>query len=308
MASGVAVTGGFSSLISRDYTKIAYDEYGKFAPLYEKVAKMDTADGNYIREGELAGFGKFPEKGQGQAVDFQIPKEGNNKTQYFTEFELGFQITRVMWEDDLTGLMKRMPSELSRAAAWTREAEYWDLLNSGFVTTNNAGLDGYALFADAHTLIDSDTSTTTYDNQATAGTLSLTTLQTGLDYFKKAVNHKGQPINEKASILIIPPDLEWIAKELLLSPAKAVATWSSGVINTVSSDQTGLSYLVVPYLTSTTAWFLLAPSHDLRFIWRRKYKFEAFDDFNTGNALFKGTMRLACTFFDPMLAYGNAGA
>lgn len=307
MASGIAVTGGFSNLISRDFTRIAYNTYATVPVLYETVAKMDTADGNYIKEGEVAGFGKFPSKGEGQAVDFQIPKQGNNKTQYFTEFELGFQITRVMWEDDLTGIMKQMPRELSKAAAWTREAEFWNLLNNGFVNTYDAALDSYALFYDSHTNIDgADESYTTYDNNGTAGSLSLSTLQTGLDYFKKLKDNKGRPINAKAKWLIIPPDLEWKAQELLLSPYKPGT--GDNDINTVASSRTGLQYLVVPYLTSTTAWFLLAADHDLRFIWRRRYTFYSWDDNNSGNAIFKGSMRFATTFFDPRLAFGNAGA
>lgn len=307
MASGIAVTGGFSQLLSRDYTRVAYKEYGKVKPLYEVVAKMDTANGNYIREGEVAGFGKFPEKSEGQAVDFQIPKQGNNKTQYFTEYESGFQITRVMWEDDLQGIMRKMPAELSKAAAWTREGEFWGLLNSGFVTTYNTALDGFALFYDSHTNIDgADESYTTFDNNGTSGSLSLSTLQSGLDYFKKLKDDKGRPVNERAKWLIIPPDLEWKAQELLLSPYKPGT--GDNDINTVAASRTGLQYLVVPYLSSTTAWFLLAADHDLRFIWRRKYTFYSWDDNNSGNAMFKGSMRLACTFFDPRLAYGNAGA
>ncbi len=306
MASGVAVTGGFSQLISRDYTKVAYDEYGKWNPLYQIVAKMSTENGNYIREGELAGFGKFPETNENQAIDFQIPKQGNNKTQYFTEFKLGFQISKVMYEDDLTGKMRIMPKELSKAAAWTREVEFWDLLNSGFVSTYNAALDGYPLFYTAHTLIDSDTSTTTYNNDPSAASLSLSTLQAGLDYFKKAVNQKGQPIMARAKWLIIPPDLEWKAKELLLSEYKPGT--GDNDINVVATAQTGLQYLVVPYLTSTTAWFLIPADHDLRFMWRRKYQFGSYDEPNTGAAMFFGEMRFACSFFDPLLTYGNAGA
>jgi len=307
MASGIAVTGGFSQLISRDYTRVAYKSYAKFKPLYTIVAKMDTADGNYIKEGEVAGFGKFPEKGEGQAVDFQIPKQGNDKTQYFTEFELGFQITLVMWEDDLVGIMRRMPKELSKAAHWTREGEYWGLLNSGFVTTYNVALAGKELCSAIHTNIDgADEGYTTFSNLASAGSLSLASLQTGLDYFKKLKDDKGQPINERAKWLIIPPDLEWKAQELLLSPYKPGT--GDNDINTVAASRTGLQYLVVPYLDSTTAWFLLAAAHDLRFIWRRRYKFYSWDDNNSGNAIFKGSMRLAATFFDPRLCYGNAGA
>ena len=307
MASGISVSGNYSQLTSRDYTRVAFEEYAKYPALYEQVAQVSTVnDGGYIREGELAGFGKFPKLTQGDALDFQIPKQGNNKTQYFTEFGLGWQLTLVMKEDDRTGLFLKMPRGLSKAAAWTREQEFWNLLNNGFVTTNDVGLDGLELFSGSHTLIDSDTSTTTYDNEATAGALSLSTLQTGLEYFKKCVGHKGEPIYTRAYWLIIPPDLEWKAQELLLSEQKPGT--GDNDINVVQGTRINLKYLVVPYLTSTTAWFLLARDHDLRFIWRRNYRYEAYDDYNTNNSMHKGHMRFATTFFEPMLTYGNAGA
>ena len=120
MASGSpAITGGFSQNISRDYTRVAYDTFNKIKTLYEIVAKMEPGDGNYIREGEMAGFGKFPSKTEGQAIDWQIPKEGNNKVQYFTEFALGFQMTLPMMEDERFGHFRKMPAALSKAAGWS---------------------------------------------------------------------------------------------------------------------------------------------------------------------------------------------
>jgi hypothetical protein len=83
---------------------------------------------------------------------------------------------------------------------------------------------------------------------------------------------------------------------------------SDNEINASSGAETGVSYMVVPFLTSTTAWFLLSRKHDLRFMWRRKYKFQGWDDPNTGNALFKGSMRFAVACYHPEFAYGSSGA
>jgi hypothetical protein len=43
-------------------------------------------------------------------------------------------------------------------------------------------------------------------------------------------------------------------------------------------------------------------------MWRKKVQFQSGDDFSTGNALFKSTMRFAVACYDWRGAYMNAGA
>ncbi len=300
---GVAVSGAFSNLLSKDFEKITFDNFTRVQPMFTQIAKIETYSQNSVKEGDMSGFGSFPEKGEGQAVDFEVPKQGNTKTMYFTEFELAFQITQVMYEDDLTGNMRKMPAELGKAAAYTRDLEFFDMFNNGFSSTYHTAIDGLDLFYDSHTYIDNGSST--YDNESTLA-LSETSYRAACDYFKKAENHKGIPIVMEPYLLLIPPDLEWKAKELLLSEKRPYT--SDNEINASSGSQTGVSYLVCPYLTSTTAWFLLSREHDLRFMWRRKYKLTSWDDPNTGNALFKGSMRFAVACYNPMPMYGSSGA
>jgi phage major head subunit gpT-like protein len=299
----VAVTGGFSQLLTKDFEKVSFDNYMGYMSLYDQVAKTETYSQNSVKEGEMASFGAFSEKAEGQAADQEIPKQGNSKTVYFKEYEKIFQITQVMYEDDLTGNMRQMPAQLGKAAAYTRDVEFFDLFNNGFVSTYHTALDGLPIFNDSHTYI--DYAGQTYSNQSTLS-LSETSFRAAVDYFKKHKNHKGVPIPLKPKVLIIPPDLEWTAKELLLSEYRPYT--SDNEINASSSSQTGVSYLVVPNLTSTTAWFLMADEHDMRFMWRRKYKFQGWDDPNTGNALFKGSMRFAVACYHPEFGFGSSGA
>jgi len=300
MAS-VAVTGGFSQLLSKDYEEVMYDEFGRHAPEWSQVAKIESADGNYIKKGELAGLGRFQAKDEGDAVSFDVPQQGNDKTVYFTEYELGIQVTRPMWEDDRTGHMKAVARDLGKSAAYTLELEFWDLFNNGFVNTYNAALDGYDLFYGAHTYINYPGNT--YDNEATSASLSETSFQDMLDYFETVKNDRGIPLKAIPHLLIIPPDLRWVAERLLLSELRP----GTGD-NDINMFKGKVRYLVSHYLTSSTAFFMLTPEHDLTHIWRRKLTFESYDDFNTGNALFKGSMRFTDDFWDPRMTYGNAGA
>jgi len=301
MAGGLAVTGGFAQLLTKDYAKVFFDSYMRYPELFSQVAHVETKTGNSYKEGELAGLGSLQSLNQGQAIPFEVPIQGNEKEITYDKFGLGFQITEEMWDDDLTGHMKKIPAELGKAAAYTRELQFWQMLNSGFDTTYHTGLDSLALFDDSHTLPDGSA---TIDNQATAAALSATSFKAAVLHFRKLVNGRNIPIVMDPVLLVIPPELEFMAKELLLSPYKpATADNDINVINRL-----GIEYLVVPYMTSTTAWFLFAKEHDLRFIWRKKVAFTSQDDFNTGNGMFKAVTRFATEFWDPRGSYGNAGA
>ena len=300
--TSVMNTGGFAQLISRDFTNVFFDEYTRQDTEFDKVANVSTMDGAYIREGQLAGLSALQGIGEGEPVAYDSFIPGNEKTVTPSDFALGLAITRNMYDDDKTGFMKKGFSELGKAAAYTRELKFWDLLNSGFVTTTRVGIDGAALFA-SHTLVGGGT----YSNYAaTSSSLSMTTLQAMCDRFELLPNERGIPIRIKPKLLIVPPALRWKAEQLIKSeynPENANNEKNTAQI-------TGLQFMVCHFLSSTTAWFLAGDKsdHDMRFIWRKQLQLTATDDFDTRTAKFMAVMRLQTTFFGWRGVDGNAGA
>lgn len=294
------VTGSFANLLAKDFEKIFFDNYMRKPPQWSEVANVMNMSDAWIKEGEVYPLSKLQEMHEGQEIRFEGLKQGNTKTIYPKNFGLGAQMTRNMYRDDKTGIMKQLMAELGKAANYSTELEFWDLLNSGFVTTYRSGIDSKALFADDHTT----NSGSTIDNQGTAGSLSTSTLQAAYNYFENLVNESGVPIKMIPKKLIIPPALRWKAEELMLSeynPENAQMQYNT-------TKGMNLTYQVVNYLTSTTAWFIVADEHDLRFLWREKPAFESSDDFNTGNALYKVTTRFVADFVHYRGHFGNAGA
>ena len=299
----VANTGAFSQLISRDYKKVFLDEYMRVPEEYKAVAKIETMDGAYIREGQVAGLTVMQRRGEGEPAAFDNFVQGNDKTIYPEDFALAMAITEDMWDDDKTGHIKKAFQELGKASAYTRELLFWDLLNSGFVTTNRVGIDGLALFG-AHTYVGK---AGTYSNYAASGSsLTMTTLQAAMDNFEKLQNERGVPMVMKPRILVVPPELRWKAEELLKSEYNPED--ANQKVNTVGNK--GLQYMVGHHLSSTTAWFLLADKsdHDLRYIVRKPLSLKSYDDPDTGNAKFIASMRAVANFVHWRGAYGNAGA
>lgn len=299
----VANTSAFSQLISRDFKDVFFDAYKRAPEEYKAVAKMVTMDGAYQREGELVGFGAMQEVGQGQVVPYDQMMQGNEKTIYPSKFKLAFAVTEEMWDDDMTGHIKKAFAELGKSAALTKDLKFWDIFNSGFVTTKRTGIDGAALFAN-HTLFGTGG---TYANYASsAGSLNMTSLQAAMNRFEKTQNDRGIVMPMKPKLLIVGPENRFQAETLLKSeynPENA-----NMQVNTVANK--GLSYFVCHYLTSTTAWFLVGDKadHDLRFITRKPLALKRYDDNPTGNTIFQASMRIQTTFVRWRGTDGNAGA
>lgn len=299
MAS-IGFTGSFANFLSKDFNKIFYDDFARRDGEHKALVKFSNADGNYIKEGDGSPLGAMIDRPEGGALPYDMIAQGNTKTVYFTNIALGVLISRNLYDDDRTGILKKVPAELSKSAAYTKELKAWDLLNSGFVTTVRTGLDALALFTASHTRLNFATAGSNYGT----GALSETTLQAGLDSFDALTNERGIPIKVVPNKLIIPYQLRPVAERLLESTLRP--GYADNDVNTLKGK---LQIVVSHFLTSSTAWFLVADdTHDLRFIWRKPIAVDSTDDFDTDGAKFKITGRMTCDFFRWIGAYGCTGS
>lgn len=282
-------TGGFASLLTPEYSDVFFDEYMRQPEEFKRVANITNETGHFVKEGDMVGLGAMQEMHENQAIPFERFEEGNNKTVYFTDFGLGIQMSRNMYDDDLTGHMKKSIGELGKSAAYTRDLKFWDILNSGEDAAARVGLDGEPLFDAAHPV----QGTGDTISNIVSGSLSKTTLESAVDHLEGLVNEKGIPIVYRPRLLVVPYQQKWIAKELLESELDPESANNS--INALRGE--GLQFMTAHYLSDSNACFLLASEHDLRFMWRRPAEFKGTDDFNTEAAMFKGTMRFQTTFF-----------
>ena len=297
----VATTKGFSYLLDPEYRKIFYDEFTGLSEEFSKIANVSSVDkGDRISEAALSGLGNARLINQGESVQFDSHEQGRAKTVYFDKYGLGFQVTEEMYEDDLTGLMKKMPQQLGASLAYARETVFFDLLNRG--ATAHRSADGQYLFATGHTLLKS--ASTWANMPSSASALSETSLEAALDTIEGWVNDSDRPVHFEPRLLLVPTGLRWMARILLKSDGRPRT--ADNDINPLIEE--GLNYMVGHYLTSTTAWYVVCKTHDLRFVWRRNAKFASSDDFVSGNALFKGTMRLLVGAWDARGVYQNVGA
>lgn len=283
-------TGGFANLLTKDFEKIFFDEYLRQPEEYRGVAKMQTADTHYIREGDMYGLGALREMAENDPIPFEDFEQGNEKYTYFTNFGLGVQMSRNMYEDDLTGHMNKPIAELGKASAYTRDLKFWDIFNSGELAAARVGLDGLALFSTAHPI--EGVPGLTQSNIVSAS-LSQTSLQAAMDLVENLKNDKNIPIKFIPRTLVVPYGQRWKAEELINSELQPDT--ANNNLNTTGNK--GLNFMVGHYLTDANACYLVCDGHDARFINRRDTMFDGKDDYNTDAALFKATARFQTTFF-----------
>lgn len=297
---------------SRDFDEIVIDQYPLIQDLGGMLYKMEKpmAGEHFIKKGLDITIGNAREMREGNPVQYDAFTDGPQKTVYPSKFGLGIQATLEAHTDGRRGHLKKAQAQLAKSMAITKQLKMADLFNSAF-STSRLGIDSKALIASDHPLYGAGAST--YSNLET-GALSKTTFQNAINKFNKLVDENNRPIVVVPKVLVIPPELEWVAKELLLTELEVgTANNTINTLNTVggtgSNFQSKISYVVHRWLSSTTAWFMLSDKdmHDLCHIDWDMPKPKTYVDDNTDNVIYKITARFTDTFWNWRGIVGSTG-
>lgn len=272
---------------------------------YDKITDVKTSKKAYEEAAYFAGLGLMPEKPEGEQISYDQFIQGPTKRWIHKTFGLGIRISEELIDDslypDVPSSMGDMSKELGNSGAETMEVLIHDIFNSGTVTTTHTAGDGLAVFSTVHKSLNG----ATWSNRsATNGTLSATTLKQGFIDFENVLSDRGIQQVQVPQTLVVPPSLEFIARELIHSQYAPES--GNNAINAIQSRN--LTLLVDPFLTSTTAWFLIGDKNPITTFMRRPPKYAQDGDFETGDAKFKGTFRLSVEVNKPIGVYMNAGA
>jgi len=251
----------------------------------------ETSSQAYEDEVEFSGFGPMVPKPEGESVTYVDAVQGGSIRYIHSTTALGCRTSFELYEDDQYNLIKQVPKALARSAFFSREQAKANVLNLGFTTVKTT--DGVSLFNNAHPLLGGTQATNigpglsgvittagTFPNRpATDVDLSFTAIQNAIDQFERLIDSQGLPIVLKPGLLMIPPELKWIAREILGSPHKPYT--ADNEINALIKED--LHYFVGHYFTSHSAWFLLCDKsqHTLNHFVRRPLDEDYADDFDT---------------------------
>lgn len=235
----------FAEIMGDSISRAMLKEYGSptlefWRPLVDVVPKRDFRVERRIRMG---GYGDLPAVLEGNPyVALTSP----------TDEEATYNISKRGGTEDLTleaianddlGTIRRIPRALGRSAARTLHKFVFS-----FISTNPVIYDGSALFVAGH-------------NNIGAAALSSATLSAARLAMMKQAEYGagGERLGIQPKYLVVPPDLEQLAYELTTTD-REIGTAN----NTVNFARTfGLQIVVVPWLTDTNNWYLVASPSDV---------------------------------------------
>jgi phage major head subunit gpT-like protein len=301
----VNVTGAFSYLLAPGLRKVFFQLLDERPAEYSRIANEETSKRAYEEDVEIGGLGSMPVKPEGRGIVYQDFRQGGKKRYTHLTYGLGFRVTLEMMEDDLYNVMKKNTRELAKASRNAREVSFFNMLNNGFTTEYGFPKFGAnePLFSAIHTKLGGGTGS---NRASTDADLSPTSLEAGVISFESLSDEMDIPVVIKPSLLVVPPGSKMIAREILGSEFRPYT--SNNEINALREE--GLDYMVGHYIVDPDSWFLLAKKgdHDLNFFERAATRFQNGDDFDTGDAKFKGFQRFSVGAGEWRGAYGSQGA
>ena len=189
----------------------------------------------------------------------------------------------------------------------TKEVKGADVLNNAF-NTDFLGGDGKVLIATDHPL----TGGGTLANRAsTMADLNETSLEDALIDISTFTDDRGLTISVRATKLVVPPQLVFVADRILNSPQR-VGTADNDINAIANTGVLPGGYTVNHYLTDTDAFFLLTSvteaGEGLKMFQRTPMETSMEPDFSTGNIRYKARERYSFGFSDFRGVYGSQGA
>ena len=294
--------GGFSYLIAPGFRKIVFETYKERPIEGTKITNNSTSKRAYEEDFPIAGFGTLQSKPEGGSLIYQDGVQGDKKRYVWTTYGLAYRVTQEMYDDDLYGIMGgRFAKALGRSARNNEEIIHHAPFNNAFDTAYPGFQAAVSLCSTAHTTL---RGATVSNRPATDVDFGLIPLQAAVEHFATLLDESGIPALFIPRRVIYNPGDHWIVNTVLKS--QFLPGTNQNDINQISHE--GMMPHMSHYLTDSDAWFVQCDQHDVNYFDRRPFTFANFDDFDTGDAKFKGTRRNGSGFGDWRGIYGSNGA
>lgn len=283
--------------------EVIMGKYNMYPQQFPKIFNVDSTKRSIEQVTQLSGFGQFVQTPEAQPVTFDTAVPGFNKTYQPKQFSLGFQVSRRAQDTDQFGVVKKFSVELGKSAKDCPELYAAAVFNTGFSTN---GYDNVPLFSLSHPLVKSGGVQSNRLSYATDP--DVTSLQLALTDCRTTVDSSGKRVRIPMRKLIVPPQLQFVAPEILggkdWRPDTANRTINAfrDIDGYPSFDQ----WMVWDYLTDPNSWFLAAAPEDtgLKFWWAEKFNLEHDIDSRTRSILTMGWMVFDVGYHDFYGVYG----
>ncbi len=245
LAKRMMVTTDFPVLLVESGNRVLEQEWERQALTYKQFVKeVDLQDFKQVKDVTRGGAGgrldKITEGGELSEKYLSEEAEAWNLESFGNKFIL----TREMLINDDLGAFTNMLGEFVEMAGSTANGRVYDLLRKQGDYASYLMGDGVPIFDAGH------------GGNALTLALAPDALRTGRVVMRRQIGMDGStPLNINPSYLLVPPELEQTALEMLNSTATLTAEQNSGVVNT---EYKMLTPIVDAEMTSATEWYMLA--------------------------------------------------
>lgn len=279
--------------------KIVGLSYREKPEMWRKLVNFDTTGRQTETDQGFTDFGPMSEITEGGAVPYDDPFQGFTTSYTQRKYGLGFKVTEEMRMFDQNNVIRKMPDRLGRSARHTKEFSVWNLLNNAF-STSFLGADGKPLLSLTH--VAAGTGTAYANRPSTPVNLTAEALEQMDIDMMTTVDDRGKFMQLMVKCLFVAP-YNWGNVKRIMETDKEVGTGN----NTTNVMAGRYDVEVVPYLTSTKAWFGQADMHEVNYLEAMPFKFGNDGDFDTDNWKYKLKGMWTTGWSDPRGMYGDAG-
>lgn len=269
--------------------------------MYPMLFDVRTSNRRRERSASIGGLGEYQEKGRTQAAAEDQITEQFEKDFVHKSYAKQVAVERELIDDEEYGVLQEIGSQLGIMAAYSQEKTAAEIFNDAFAGVSHTGEDGKSLCNAAHVNSDGGNS------QSNTGTetCSLAGIQITRLAMRNFTNYRGEKLAIRPNLLIVPPDLEETAFEIVRSTGSTKDDKNSGVVNFYNGR---FDLAVWDFLTDTNNWFM-ADSRLMKqnLIWYQRTPLEQFGDGNlfTGTRRVGGYYRNSYGFKDWRWVFGN---
>jgi phage major head subunit gpT-like protein len=235
-------TQDISNLLSNLVNKFLLNGFNAVESVWQDVSAVRSVnDFKSINLLRLNGDMKF--KKIGNSGELKVAQASDYKRSLNAEtWGISTSLTRQdMINDDLNAL-SMIPQRMGRGAALAMNEAIW----AEFQTNNSSYYQSYSA--------------------GSTNALSLSSLTTATTAYRKLTDPDGNPLGIPPRLLLVPPELEITAAQLMSSSLLILGdgTKAGGAVQPASNVLQGRYRVVVSnYLTSASTWWLLADAADL---------------------------------------------
>lgn len=270
-------------LLATEERDIFFQQFSMQPQVFPDILRRRPSTKQAERAQRIAGLGNFTVKREGEPIGYTDPVSGPIVLSVHTTYGNGFRITREMRMDDQHDVMDQMPRDLGDSARNHQETIAASLVNDFYAGASFTALDGVAAISTAHTTLRGATQSNRLNPDVDLSVTGLEDMQTLIGQLQ---GEEGRYVNAGMDMLLIPPALAHIARQLLNS-VYDIEVSGSNAVSTVASSVNGLRPVVWNFKTDADAWEVRAPMNSHSAIWydREELSFSSNLDAHTKDML-----------------------